>query len=300
MVLQLHPVDRRWMDARRRAADFPPTWATMAELGAVAEAEVGALRAARLAADGPVTRLRARFDAAVRTDATEWMDRDSLPPAERTEMVRRLHRFNRALFSYHRFVRFLRPVIDAVAAREGRPARLLELASGSGELALALDRLATRRGLPVELTGSDIVQSHVDSANQRAEAGGHRVRFRRVDAMDLLAAVTPGAFDIICIAQAAHHFSPGFLARMIAQARVAGARHFVVIDGRRNLSTLAFLVPLAGALTRHRKLMYDAYITARKFYADAELELLARVAAPGADVAVQPHEPGFVTLTVRF
>ncbi len=302
MRLQLHPFDRRWLAERRAAADFPPRWETMAGLGEAAEAEVDALRRARLGAAGRAQQARARFDAAVRTDTVEWMDRDALSPAERTEMVRRLHHFNRAVLSYHRHIHMLRPAIDAVHARARRPARLLELASGAGALTLALDRLARRRGLPVELTGSDIVQSHVDAANRRAAAGGHRARFRRLDAMDLLPALTPGEVDVVYIVQAAHHFGPGALARMIAQARLAGARHFVLIDGRRSLRTLALLVPLVAVLSRgHRKLMHDAWITARKFYADAELELIARVAAGDArQIEVRAHEPAFVSLSIRF
>jgi len=300
MRLQQRRIDRRWL-ADRLAADDLPRWSTMAELAAAADREIDALRRDRLtAARHPLARIGARLDALARTDTVEWMDRDSLSPAERTEMVRRLDRFNRAVMSYARFVRMLRPCIGAVHARTGRPVRLLELASGAGELVLALDRIAERWGLPVELVGSDIVQSHVDEANTRASAGRHRARFRRLDALALGAELSPGDVDIVFIVQAAHHFAAGQLATMIAQARLAGARHFMLIDGVRGLRTALWLPPVVAVITAgHAKLVHDAWITARRFYANAELELIARLAAPDARrVAIRQRPPGLVTLTV--
>lgn len=303
MSLQVHRLERALLEARLAAPDFPPPWRSMDQLADAARREVDGLRRARAEqADGPVERLRVAFDDAVRTDTVEWMDRDTLPPAERTDMVRRLHRFNRAIFSYPRFARMLRPIVDAVHTRERRPVRLLELASGAGELTLTLDRLARRRRLPMWLTGSDVVPSHVEAANRAARASDHRARFRLLDAMDLHGGLTPGDYDVIFIVQAAHHFGPGQLATMIAQARLAGAQYFVLIDGRRSLATLALLGPAVAVIGGPRsRLVADAVISARKFYSDVELRILAHTAAPDArriDLAV--HHPGFVQLTVRF
>lgn len=302
MGLQQRAMDRRWLDRRMAAGAASMEWRTMAELAALADHEVAALRRDRLAeARTPVARLATRLDARARTDVVEWMDRDSLPTDERTEMVRQLDTVNRVLFSYVRQALMLRPLINAVHDRERRPVRLLELASGAGELVLALDRYARWLRLPVELTGSDIVQSHVDAANAEAIAGDHRARFRRLDAMDLVDDLTPGAYDIVFMVQAAHHFSAGQLATMVAQARLAGARYFVIIDGVRCLRAMALLAPAVAVITAGSlKMVHDAFITARKFYADAELELIARLAAGDArQITVRVHRPGFAMLTVE-
>ncbi len=304
MRLQQRRIDRAWL-ADRLAADDLPRWQTMAELAAAAEREIDAMRRHRLAAARGVAGVGARLDALARTETTEWMDRETLSPAERTDMVQRLHRFNRLVLSYPRFAAMLRPLVKERHRRSGRPVRLLELASGSGELLLALDRLAERWGVPVELTGSDIVDSHVRAANTQARAGGHRARFRRLDALDLgshLEGEAAEPYDIVLIVQAAHHFPAGALAIMIAQAQLSGARAFVLVDGLRGLRTALWLPPVVALVSGgHGKLVHDAWITARRFYANAELELIARLAAPDAQtIALRPRPPALVSLTVEF
>ncbi|MCB9553147.1 MAG: methyltransferase domain-containing protein [Myxococcales bacterium] len=294
MRLQLHRLDRALL--AERPADATPR--TVPQIAAAAEAAIDALRRDRLArAHGPLATLSARLDAAARTDTIERMDRDDFPPDIRQMLVRRLHAFTRHALGHHRFVRMLRPVIERIAADRGRPARALELASGAGQLALALTRLAARHDLPVEITGSDIAAPFVDLANQAAEDAHLPTRFRRINAFDLSAAIEPGAIDLVFIVHAAHHFRPGQLATMIAQARHAGAAAFVAIDGRRSLRTLA-LLPVVMALYGSRHLIHDGFVSARKFYADAELELIARTAVPDATIEVRAHEPGYVQLTV--
>lgn len=296
MRLQTHRLDRALL--RERPA--PPPWHTMDELDAVTDAAIDRLRDARLARARGLAALSARLDAAARTDTTEHMDRDDLPPAVRQMMVRRLHAFTRHAMSHPRFIHMLRPIVRRLATDAGRPVRALELASGSGELALALTELAQRAHLPLQIDGSDVARPFVDLANTTAARRGLSTRFRPINAFDLEHAVDPGRYDLVFIVQAVHHFTPGQLARMIAQTARAGARTFVAIDGRRSLRTLVAL-PFLMALYRSRHLIHDGWISARRFYADAELELIATTAAPDARrITVRPHEPGFVQLTVDF
>ena len=184
-----------------------------------------------------------------------------------------------------------------VARRAGRPARLLELACGAGELSLQLSALAARRGLPLEVTGSDIVPGYVEGANREAEARGLPVRFRRVDALEL--DVERGAFDLLFIAQSVHHFSPGQLAVMIARAEAAGAALFIAADGRRALAPV-FALPLLVGITGDLGLMHDALLSARRFYSEAELRFVAEAAAPSARVELTTNHPLLTVLTVTF
>jgi len=299
---QLKEIDRVLLRELEARETFPPDWDSMDDLARVAERTIQDFRTARRAhAEGSLlTRARAAMDDATQTDRLEYLDRDDVPQRVRHRLVRRLHRFNRLLMSYRRFLGVLQPVIEAVSLREQRPARVLELGSGSGAFALALARLAIRRKLPVEITGSDVVDRYIDAANVEASRRGLPVRFRQINAFDMAHAVTPGDFDVVFIAQSTHHFSPGQVAKMVAQARGIYARRFVSIDGQRNWWSMA-VVPMAGAVvTRDRRLVHDASISTRRFYADAELRVLARIAAPQAQVEVRTLTPGFTVLDVRF
>lgn len=245
----------------------------------------------------PLTRLRARVDELVRVDTTEYMDRPEFPADEKQRLVDILHTFNRILMTYRRFLLDLQPVVEAAARRHGRPARVLELASGAGEFALELAQLARGKGLPVEVTGSDIVPEYVAQASEKARSRGLDVRFVELNAFDLGDLAGEG-YDAIFIGQAMHHFSPGQLARMIAQAgRVS--RHFLGIDGRRGLTTLGF-VPPSSALFGNRYFWHDAVVSARRFYSEPELSLVARLAAPKARVSARERPPGLSLLRVDF
>lgn len=300
-MLQLAELNRRAAAALEAEGGWPPAWGSMAELEARADEAVKRLRARRLemARRGSwALAWRAALERRLDTDAVEFLDRPDVPEGERLAIVRKLHVLNRALLSYQRFLSVLRPHILEIARETGRPARLLELASGSGEFTLELGRLAERRGLPVQLTGSDIVQAYVEDADYRALTQGVPVRFRQLNAFDL-GCLQPGEVDLLFIAQSVHHFTPGQLARMIAEGQRAGARRFIAVDGRRSLFLLGFL-PLVTAVGLDRRFMHDSFVSARRFFAEAELALIARVAAPGARVEVRRSEPAFSILTVRY
>ncbi len=269
----------------------------MEELAQAADEAVAELRERRRTlARGPA-RLAERFERAVDTDDVEYMDREEVTPERKVRLIRELHGLNRRLFQYHRFMHVVRPLVQRIADRAGRPARLLELASGAGEFSLELARLATERGLPVEVTGSDIVPAYVERANAQAAHRALPARFRVLNAFDL--DLQPGEVDLVFIAQSMHHFQPGQLAMMIAQSQRAGARHFVGVDGRRSLFLLGFL-PVVGLATGDPKFMHDAFVSARRFYADAELSLIAKIAAPEARVRAKAQHPSISVLQVDF
>ncbi len=289
------------LNARARADLGPPAvWNSMADLGQRADQAIQELRARRqhLAGErGGSLKLRDQLDRLIHTDTLEYLDRPELPVVEKKREVRALHRFNRLFFVYHSFLHGLAPLIQEVAQRSGRDARLLELACGSGQFTLALARLAHKRRLPVEVTGTDIVPAFVQEGNARARHARLPVTFREINAFDMHQ-LHEGDFDLIFIGSSLHHFRPGQLARMIAQSmRVAGTA-FVGIDARRSLLILGML-PVAILLLGNRYLLYDSVISARRLYSEPELELVVQIAAPGRPVQVRAGAPGASVLTIR-
>ena len=274
-------------------------WTTMAELEAATDGAIATLRQRRReqAADaGRVRGLAVEFDDWLRTDQAEYLDDPEFPPERKKAIVQALHRFNQGVFAYRRFFRVLRPLLRAVAGEQHRPVRILELASGSGEFSFALAELAAAGGIAVEVTGSDYFREHVDAGNAKARARGVDLRFIELNAFDM-SALQPGSYDIVFIAQSIHHFSPGQVAMMVAQAARVAAVGFVGIDGRRSLSLFG-IVPTMGLLLRSPDYLHDALVTLRKFYTESELELIGRLAVPQGFVSVRAELPGYSVLTV--
>lgn len=267
-----------------------------ASLETAVDAQVAALRAARLrlaAARGPLLRLRALLDSWLHTDKGEYFDDPSLPEADRLRLARWLHVHNRVFQSYRRFEWILRPFLKSASeSRGGAPARLLELASGSGEFAMALSRHTTS----TEIIGSDIQPAYVADAQSRADSRGLTVSFMELDALQIADRLSPGEVDVIFVAQSVHHFRPGQLALMIAGAQKLNAQ-FVAVDGYRGPLLLS-LVLFTGLVPLWWPFWHDSVTTARKFYSEPELALIGRLAAPDASVTVRSAWPGFSVLSV--
>lgn len=295
-MLQHLAIDRSLLPGLTRSAQG---WTTMGELESRTNTAVAELRQSRhneAPRHGLAARLLVALDDRLRTEQPEYLDQPDLPTQRRVEIVQALHRFNQGVLAYTRFYREMRPTLRRISEQTGRPARVLELASGSGEFALALAELARRESLPVEITGSDYFAEHVAACQTKAAERGLDVPFMEVNAFDM-SELDDGTYDLVFIAQSIHHFSPGQVAMMMAQAlRVAGTG-FIGIDGQRSLSLFG-LVPTAGVLMRSPDFIHDSVISLRKFLTHGELELIARIAAPGAFVSVRGLNPGYSVVEV--
>jgi SAM-dependent methyltransferase len=234
-------------------------------------------------------------DRRTRTDAMERFDDPDLSDDRRVKLATDLHRFNQITQAYWRFLRVLRPIVAAVRPA-GRPVRILELASGSGGFARALAARASAAGLEVEVRGSDVQPSQVAAANQVAERTGSPVRFAVLDAFQL-DKVPAGQADIVFIALAVHHFTPGQLARMVRGATRLATHAVVLVDGHRSAFLCGF-VPGLALFSGNPDFVHDGFVTARKLYSLPELCMVARLACPECSVSGRLDWPGYSVVEV--
>lgn len=279
---------------------FPPAWENMSELSQAVDSWMKdwLKERSRAASEKSLaSRAAHALDLLVRTDAPEHTDNPAVSDARKLRIVRSLHRTNIALGVYRNYAAVLLPVIKNCAARLGREVKVLELASGSGGMAMHLARTCARKKLPVSVTGSDYVQHVVDGANQRAREKNNPARFRLVNAF-AMDALKDAEYDLIYITGTMHHFSPGELAVIMAQSRRAAGSYFIGLDGLRSLGLL-LLLPALHLLTFPDHL-HDAWLTARKFYSLPELSLMAQIALPGVPVSATHSFPGVSVLKADF
>jgi ubiquinone/menaquinone biosynthesis C-methylase UbiE len=165
-----------------------------------------------------------------------------------------------------------------------RSARILDVATGSADIPLALSKWGTSHGVNLDIVGTD-VSSQVLSEARRYLVGSD-VRLARADALSL--PWRHQSFDIVCCCLALHHFSPSHATQVLREMwRVA--RHFVVVtDLRRSYPAyvgtwLATHVLAPNVLTRH-----DGPLSVLRSYTPRELLDLAGVAGI-APVSVRTH-----------
>lgn len=174
----------------------------------------------------------------------EIIDQLDLDEGRHVHALRGLERINRWSGS----ARILWPAIRALAGRIGDgPLRLLDLATGAGDVPLRLWHKARRAGMAMEIEGCDRSPTAIAHARREAAARKAEVRFFEWDA---LADRLPEGHDVLTCSLFLHHLEEqqavDFLARMAAAAR----RLVLINDLRRSRSGLLLALAATRILTR--------------------------------------------------
>jgi SAM-dependent methyltransferase len=290
-MLQLQTAGYKALDHLRAQGEYPPKWEHMDEVEQITDCFMERFLAERLEVSkelGPGFLIPEMIDRAIRTGDIEHMDDKSIAGSDRLESVRALDRMNRMTLSYAHQIDLLMPIIEEIGLQR-KKVGVLELAAGSGGLAFALAEEAKEKKIDLRITASDIVPDMISEGNRLATELNLPVSFRQLNAFSL-DGLEPGSADLVIISQSLHHFSPGQLALMIAQAERHGASAFVGIDGYRSL-LLTGGVPLVASLQGIGTFTLDGLTSARKFWSETELDIIAGIATGRNDHKVSCSWP---------
>jgi 2-polyprenyl-3-methyl-5-hydroxy-6-metoxy-1,4-benzoquinol methylase len=220
---------------------------------------------------------------ALRVREDELMDDPQLDPAAHARALRGLTRINRI----SRSVATIWPRVRATARHGDRPLRVLDLATGAGDLPIGLARRAARDGIPLEIAACDISPRAIAHGRAAAERAGVRVAFFE---HDCLAAGIPPGYDVVTCALFLHHLDEADIVRLFSAARAAVGRLLLCDDLRR--SRLGLWAAQLGTrlLTRSPIVHTDGARSVRAAFTPTELAELARQA--GLDgFTIRPHWP---------
>ncbi len=208
------------------------------------------------------------------------MDGPGLDPVEHARALRGLGRIN----WFSRSAAILWPAIARLASTgPGRPIRVLDLASGGGDVPMALARRAGSSRLKIEVEGSDTSPEAVRFATRRAEARGSPVRFRVLDA---LRDPIPEGFDVLSCSLFLHHLDHPEAAHLLRTMAGAAARLVLVNDLARTRA--GYLLAWGGCrlLSRSPVVHHDGPVSVASAFTPAEALRLAQEAGlAGATVA---------------
>jgi 2-polyprenyl-3-methyl-5-hydroxy-6-metoxy-1,4-benzoquinol methylase len=188
------------------------------------------------------------------------------------------------------------PVIRDLAREVApRPLRVLDLASGGGDLLLGLWRRAARAGISLELVGSDLSPHAVDFAREEAAQAGAPIEYQ------ILNAVTdplPDGFDLIMSSLFMHHLDPPDVVTVLRRMADA-AEHMVLVNDLIRTGPCWLLITLsARALCRSPVNHVDARRSAAAAFTSSEMRLLANQAGL-ADATITMKIPCRFLLTWR-
>ena len=200
------------------------------------------------------------------------MDQPDLDPALHDQALRALERVNRI----SRSTSMLWGPIEELARRTpGRPVRVLDLATGAGDIPVALWQRARRAGITLEIEACDRSDHALAHARERAERCGAKIRFFPWDA---LRGPLPNSYDIVVCSLFLHHLDTPDAVAVLRHMANSARRLVLVNDLRRSISgwLLAWLV--ARVLTRSPVVHIDAPLSVAAAFTCAEAADLARQA----------------------
>jgi 2-polyprenyl-3-methyl-5-hydroxy-6-metoxy-1,4-benzoquinol methylase len=193
----------------------------------------------------------------------ELMDDPGLDPALHREALAGLARLNRFSGS----VGVLWPAIRAAASSASRPLRVLDVATGSGDVPFGLWKRATAAGLSLELHACDISEIALADA-RRTESP---IRFFWHDAIhDPL----PAGFDVVTCSLFLHHLSEEDAVTLLERMAAAGRMVLVNDLARSRLNYVAVWIA-TRVLSRSTVVRFDGPASVRSAFSPREALALA-------------------------
>jgi len=210
--------------------------------------------------------------------AAERMDDPRLDPALHADALRGLERINAVSATARAVWGPLRKL-----AGPGR-LRVLDLACGAGDVAIALDRRARRAGLPIDVAACDLSPRALEHARTEAEARGAGVEFFPCDVLSSF----PHGYDVYLCTLFLHHLRESEAVELLR--RMGSGRALLVSDLVR--SGPGYWAARLGTrfLTRSPVVHADAPASVEGAFTQAELHALAG-AAGLAGARIRPHWP---------
>lgn len=220
-----------------------------------------------------------------RMDAPELLDMGAGTLDDVRENFADLWRINRYLGGLKAVTQHLYPRLEG----HQEPITLVDIGSGSADIAATIKRWAVQHTLDLKLLGLDLSARHLAIAQVQSS----ELKFVQGDALHLPFSSQKVDYFISCLFM--HHFSPEQLVKLLARTFEL-ARHGIIMSDivRGYLPQIAFKLGQTffahNFLTRH-----DGIVSIRRAYTPAELQQLAQ-AAGLHNARVYQHFPWRMTL----
>ncbi|MGI8891041.1 MAG: methyltransferase domain-containing protein [Chthoniobacterales bacterium] len=209
--------------------------------------------------------MKRRFDPA----DPEWMDRaQPISPALVSDL-RNLRALNRYFGSYRLVRHFLQRWIQ-----RGQSLRILDLATGSGDIPRLAAEFARNVGARVEIDAVDFQSSTIAIA-QKLSSDFPEVRFHCADIQNF---GEENSYDIVLFSLALHHFSEDDAVALLRRTLLLSREKVLVADLCRGWLATVGVSLLTTTIFREAMTKNDARASAERAFSFAEMGQMARAA----------------------
>ena len=215
-----------------------------------------------------------------RSSQLEWLDDSQAVAAELTSNLADIRRLNAWFGGTHLVKRYVGETLSDPGSYS-----LLDIATGSADIPVALVRWAPKQEMALRVVGLDAEPRVL--ADAREVVGDLPVQLVLGDARAL--PFDNGAFDMVTCSLALHHFNPEEAVQVLAEAWRVARRGLLVVDLTRGY--LAWLGAWLATRTvaRNRMTRHDGPLSVLRAYTPKEMQSLAlRAEIPNAQSRTHP------------
>ncbi len=188
------------------------------------------------------------------------------------ERINRISRSDRRIWD---------PLAELAAQTPGQTLKVLDIATGAGDIPLGLWQRARQAKTPVELAACDSSERAIQFARERADARNAAVRFMRLDALrDPL----PEGYDVLTCSLFLHHLDEADAIALLGSMARAARRMIIISDLDRCRIGYALAVGVTRLLTRSKVVHTDGPLSVAGAFTMREAVALAKEA--GLDGAI--------------
>jgi len=205
----------------------------------------------------------------VRDRQDELMDDPQLSSERHDAALRALSRINRISGSAQVV---WRPVVQLAKQQGLQKLRVLDVATGSGDIPLALWKKARRSKLDLEVHGVDISPRAVENSKQRADAAGALATFAVHDA---LGDELPAGYDVVTASLFTHHLENEDVVNLLGKMKRAAGKMVLVNDLVRSRLNLLMVQFASRLVTRCDVVHVDGPLSVRAAFTVDEFRTLA-------------------------
>ena len=206
--------------------------------------------------------MKRRFDPAV----LEMMDRPQPVSRELECDLERLRQLNRWFGSHHLVSMFIRRWI-----RPGAQMRVVDLATGSGDIPRLIVDHARRIGAEIEIDAVDQQAATLKIA-RTLSAGYPEISYYEANILEW--DYTQG-YDIVLCSLVLHHFSDDDAAKLLRRCRELSKGFVLVSDLRRGFLLRTGVYTLTALIFREPMTRFDARLSAQRAFSFGEMHELA-------------------------
>jgi 2-polyprenyl-3-methyl-5-hydroxy-6-metoxy-1,4-benzoquinol methylase len=202
--------------------------------------------------------MKRSFDPAV----LEMMDRPQPVSAELERDLERIRQLNRWFGSYRLILDFMRRWLKPNARM-----RLVDLATGSGDIPRLIADYARKIGAHVEIDALDRQRATLEVA-RKLSSSYPEISYREGNILEW---DSGGTYDVVLCTLALHHFSDDDAVSLLRRSRELSRRFVLVSDLRRGFFLQAGVYLLTALIFREPMTRFDARLSAQRAFSFSEM-----------------------------